>query len=155
MKVIIDKSLFKEKCIFYEIDYENKIIFTFKTDDKIVNKISKEFDDFINRMKKWKNINKFNSNFVSHNDIKHRQLIYDILEELGINEELMLQEIYENLIYKKEVWGQVRMFFLCENTTEKIIIKPLFLDLNHVIYNDNKFNKKYDICWICKQKNCI
>lgn len=155
MKVIIDKSLFKEKCIFYEIDYEDKIIFTFKTDDKIINKISKKFDYFIIQIKKWKNINKFNSNFVSDKDIKHRRLIYEILEKLGIDEDLMEQEIYENLIYKIEVWEQIRMFFLCENTTEKIIIKPLFLDLNHVIFNDNNFIKKYDICWICNQKNCI
>ncbi|MBH8623394.1 hypothetical protein [Spiroplasma poulsonii] len=154
MKVIVDSSLYKENCIFYEIDYENKIIFTFKTDDKIVNKITKKYNDFINKMKKGKNINKLNSNFVSNKDIEHRRLIYEILGRLGIDEDLIEQEIYENLIYKIEVWKQIRMFFLCENTIEKIIIKPLFLDLNHVIFNDNNFIKNYNICWICKEKIC-
>lgn len=157
MRVIIDWSLYNKnkKCIYYEIDYNKNRIFTYKTNNEINNNINKELSKFIKKLEKNKNINKFYlKKNISHKDIKHRELICDILEEFGNDKEWIWQKIYENNIYQVEVWKQTRMFFICEEKIDKIIINPLFLDLNHVIFYNNNFTKEYNICWICNEKKC-
>lgn len=159
MKPLISFSLFQYKCIEFIKDQE---IFTYKTDSKVVTEINKEFFSCLQNLNNSENIlrdlfSKKNSHSVK--ETEKINLIIKIFESFGFKNAYIEQYIGSRPIYQIKIKSERRLFFILEtkeiDSKEKIIIiKPLFLDINHVIYNDKRFPKTFNTCLICWKTKC-
>ncbi|MBE4704009.1 hypothetical protein [Spiroplasma platyhelix] len=159
MKALIDFSLFQYKCIKSNKGSE---IFTYKTDENSVKKINQELFDFLKQISETNTILKTLFNKKNDHEVKSlekRNLIIDIFKDFGYKDEFIDQKIGNASIYQTKTKSERRLFFILENKeiTKKekiIIIKPLFLDINHVIYNNPRFQKIFNTCLICWKTKC-
>lgn len=158
MNAVISFSLFQYKCI--EIN-QGEELFTYKTDEKTAKKVTQElFDIFKILTDSEKIIKELFSERHSHKvNLEKRNLILKIFKNFGFKEPYIDQYIGDSVIYQKQTKGKTRLFFIIETKkiTEKEllrIIKPLFLDVNHVIYNDPSYQKNFHTCAVCWQQKC-
>lgn len=159
MTTLIDFSLFQYKCI--EINQGNEI-FTYKTDENTAKKINRELFDTFKNLTTTRNI--INDLFGKKNnhevrESKQRDLILNIFKSFGFKDGYIDQYIGSNSIYQTKTKGERRLFYLIETldlpkNDKKIILKPLFLDVNHVIYNNEHFPKNFQVCVVCLEKKC-
>lgn len=159
MTSLIDFSLFQYKCI--EINQGDEF-FTYKTDENTAKKINHELFDTFKRLTTSENIlkdflNKTNNHEVKQ--LKQKNFILKIFKSFGFKDLYINQYIGNNSIYQIKTNGERRLFFIIKNIElikkdKIIIIKPLFLDVNHVIYNNEHFQKNFQICSVCLEKKC-
>lgn len=137
------------------------IRYTYKTDKNLVKKIIKTyFDNFITISKNNRFHNEISKGKHNHfvSDLQKENLSY-IFKEFNYNDEWISQNIISANIFQCGLSGnKPRLFFsvINDNNLGIFIITPLFLDLNHAIYNskNKNYDNKYDICLICNEKRC-
>jgi len=159
MKTLIDFSLFQYKWI--EINQDNET-FTYKTDENTAKKINHELFDTFKKLNASENI--LNDLFGKRNnhevrEAKQRDIILKIFKSFGFKDEYIDEYIGSNSIYQTKTKGERRLFYIIETlklpkNDKTIILKPLFLDINHVIYNNEHFPKKFQVCVVCLEKEC-
>lgn len=161
MTALINFSLFQYKCIETKKDGAT---FTFKTDKNQVKKIIKDFFDFLKEFTKSKNIMKDfpreQTHFHPIKNLEKRDLILKIFQKFGYKSEFIDQYLGDSPnIWQIKTNSEIRLFFLKEDKVQGIenycIIKPLFLDINHAIYNEKQIAKNFNICLICWEKRCV
>lgn len=160
MKALIDFSLFQYQCIKSEKGSET---FTYKTDENAAKKINQEIFNLLKQITKVDDIKQLLFSTKHDHEVKDlqkRNLILNIFKDFGHKNEFIDQKIGNTPIYQRKISGERRLFFITERKEinkkeEIIIIKPLFIDVNHVIYNNPKFQKKFNRCSVCLEKKCI
>lgn len=155
MRTFLDFSLFQYKCINFD---KNDIHFTYKSKESRVKQLNKDFFYYLNEISLSTN---FAGDFMykSHNhpiDNEKKELIFKILKRFGVSDDNIEQKYDSTLIWQIKIKNSVRLFFIIDKipNSSNSIIKPILLDINHVIYNDSKFSKKYELCWVCYDKKC-
>lgn len=151
MKFGIDLSWFYYQCKNFH--YENKLEFTYATDLNIyglqdINRI------VINTLKQMSKNEKFFANLNTEDkfhkvDLNKRQILGRILKDYGEDEKNIQQNIIDcDYIYQIQIKdNKRRLFFIFDQ--EHNVIKPLIIDLNHLIYKMHKFKNHYQNCLIC------
>jgi len=142
-------------------DYE----FTYKTEG---NRIATIIAAFFELMKEFGNSKNFKQDFEKSQrnfhavEAQHQiNLIEKIYEKCGYNEK-QVNELTQNSVIFQIVLKdkKTRLFFLKEVSANNsdLVIKPLFIDANHLIYSDegkdNQHDNKYGPCLVCHKTAC-
>ncbi len=152
------------------VDYEG---FTYRTDKQKVALISKSF---INTLALMENSQDFVADFITNQTMRHRHGLKDAvknrlkkiyvkgLKTFGFQDELierLLKQILgQGEIYQCELSNtkQYRLFYSFERKPDEnlILIRPLLLDLNHMVDPAKKkqFDHVQNFCLACLKSNC-
>lgn len=141
-------------------DYE----FTFKTEP---NRIAAVIAAFFELMREFSNSQNFKQDFEKksrrfHSVKTSRQidLIGKIYKKCGYNERQLDELIQNSVIFQIVLKDKkTRLFFIKEvDDADNLVIKPLFIDANHLVYSDkgknNQHDNKYGPCLVCHQTDC-
>lgn len=141
MNYLIDFSLFYYKCGDLYKDTELK--FSYYTDldisnlQDIIRQMINMFTDICNQLNYFDKLTEKEHNFHSL-EIQHKKNI-GLLYEASQTQEWIQQHILDcDFIYQRNIKDNKRRIFFILDREQKII-KPLILDLNHLIYNDKKY----------------
>ncbi len=92
------------------------------------------------------------------NEQEHLQKIVSILKRgKKHNDDWYSQNICPGSVYQTSInAGGARLFFTCFETNDYYEIRPLFLDLHHVVYPDpdKNYDEQYNSCFFCLGKHC-
>ena len=154
------------------VDYNG---FTYRTDVKKIPTILKAFTKTLEIMENSKN---FVTEFITNERMKHRHPVEDEAKErlkkiytkglknVGLDDvliaKLLEQSVGQGETYQCELIGthQYRMFYLFEDREDDkfqlLLIRPLLLDLNHMIYppKNKNFDHVQNFCLACLKPNC-
>ncbi len=157
MGYFIDFSLFIYDCIYIN---NEKCKFTYISDSKDYKNI---ISDFLKKIVKMSINNKFIDDLLTDNKVKEennfhdiqfiqREKIAHILSQKNNDKDWLQQNIidcYNIFQIKINNYEKRKLFFILDLKNK--IVKPLFLDINHLIHLNKKKekNNKYKICLVC------
>ena len=142
---------------------KNDYKFTYKTEAKRLPTIFRAFFDL---MQEFCNSQNFNQDFEKSNRRLHAvekqpqiNLIEKIYKKCGYNQKQVSELTQNSVISQIELKDKKsRLFFIKEINNNDLVIKPLFIDANHLIYSDegkdNQHDNKYGPCLVCHKTDC-
>lgn len=159
-KVLLNFDEFLFNC--FDIDKQG---FTYKCSEQRCAEYFKHFLGELIRMTKsdqFKNDYLLPSGSNDHhhpvNEQEHLQKIILILERgKRHSDDWYSQNICPGSVYQTSInAGGARLFFTCFETNDYYEIRPLFLDLHHVVYpdSDKNYDEQYNSCFFCLGKHC-
>lgn len=159
-KVLLNFDEFLFNC--FDLD---KWGFTYKcSEQKCVN----YFKHLLEELIQMTNSQQFKNNYLlpsqgndhrhSVNNQEHLKKIISILKRgKKHSDDWYSQNISFGSVYQTSInAGGARLFFTCFETNDYFEIRPLFLDLHHVVYPnpEKKYDEQYNSCFFCLGKHC-
>lgn len=144
-----------DKCL--NIKFNDGSRFTFRTKENLAKKIFQIFINYLKQISDCTNITCLQNRGRFHPiRSEHKEKIKIIYKLNGFLTN-QYDQFLENEVYQIKLPGQgVRLMFILidsPNKTNKNFL-PLFIDANHSVYYDSKFEKEYHTCFRCFGRKC-